>query len=356
MTPPSTLIDVAHLRQLPILIVDDQPDNVRLMHVILTGAGYTNLHSTSDSREVLTLVERERPGVLLLDLHMPDPDGFTVMEELHRQLSKDHHILILVLTADITAETRRRALAGGAHDFLSKPFDVVEVRLRVANLLRTHALYTALQLQNASLERIVRHRTEELERSRLETLQALALASEFRDDQTGHHSQRVGTLAAAIGQMLGLPGEQVDLLRRAAPLHDVGKIGIPDHILLKSGRLTPPEIVSMREHTTIGYDILSPFQSTMLRVARDVALTHHERWDGSGYPQGLRASDIPLEGRIVSVADAFDAMSHDRPYQQARPVPVVVDEILAGAGTQFDPAVATALASVIAGSGANVWL
>jgi putative two-component system response regulator len=353
---PAALIDDLHLRQQPVLIVDDQPDNVLLISLILSGAGYVNLHTTTDSRQVTTLVGHVQPSLLLLDLHMPAPDGFAVMTALQQRGTRRGYLPILVLTADVNPETRRRALASGAHDFLSKPFDAVEVRLRVANLLRTHALYAALQQQNVSLEEMVRHRTQELEQSRLETLEALALAAEFRDDQTGAHSQRVGRLAAAIARTLGLPDEQVNLLRRAAPLHDVGKIGIPDHILLKAGQLTPAEIVSMREHTTIGYDILSPFQSSMLRTARDVALTHHERWDGHGYPQRLAGERIPLEGRIVAVADAFDAMTHERPYQPAREPALVVRELHAGAGAQFDPAIVNAFQNVLDVTGVNAWL
>ncbi len=340
---PASLLHADQLTQATILIVDDQPVNVAVLTALLGRAGFANLYSTTNPREALELIDTLHPSLLLLDLHMPVMDGFAVMQRLREVQSPDEYFPILVLTADPSPDTKRRALENGAHDFLTKPFDTAEVRLRVANLLRTQALYAAAQRHNATLEQQVRERTEKLERSHLETLQALALAAEFRDDETGQHTRRVGQLAAAVGQTLGLPPMQVDLLRQAAPLHDVGKIGIPDRIVLKPGKLTTDEFAVIQTHTTIGYEILAPCQSATLRMARQIALTHHERWDGGGYPNGLAGELIPLAGRIVAVADAFDAMTHDRVYRAARPVGEALEEIARERGRQFDPCIGDAL-------------
>lgn len=345
---PSSVMHEGKLTLAPILIVDDQATNIAVLSALLNGAGFSNVHGTTDPHEALQIMDTLNPWLLLLDLHMPVLDGFEIMQRLQESQEPDDHCPILVLTADSSPETKRRALNGGAQDFLTKPFDMVEVRLRVSNLLRTQALYAALQRQNASLEEQVHQRTEEVERSHLETLQALALAAEFRDDETGQHTRRVGQLSADLGQALGLPAMQCDLLRRAAPLHDIGKIGIPDRILLKPGKFGSEELAVMRTHTTIGYEILAPCQSATLRMARKIALTHHERWDGRGYPHGITGELIPIEGRIVAVADAFDAMTHHRPYQAARPAADALEEIERERGQQFDPRVADAFRQMMA--------
>lgn len=344
---PSQLLEVDQLTQAPILIVDDNESNIYLLTTQLAREGYRNLHSTTDSRRTLELIDTIRPSLLLLDLHMPELDGFGVMQQIQSLRPAEDYLPILVLTADASPETRRRALNNGAHDFLHKPFDMAEVHLRVSNLLRTQALYAGMQRHNATLEQQVAKRTQELEHARLETLHALALAAEFRDDETARHTERVGRLAATIGKALGLPLAQVELLHRAAPLHDIGKIGIPDQILLKPGRLTADEFRQIQAHTSIGFQILAPCQSDVLRLARQIALTHHERWDGTGYPHGMTGELIPLSGRIVAVADAFDAMTRDRPYQAARPVADALDEIARESGRQFDPAVADVMIGTI---------
>lgn len=340
---PHRLLSTRRLALAPILIVDDQPANIALLSALLTRAGYTNLHSTTRPSETFHLIDTVRPSLLLLDLRMPELDGFTVMQRLQELRPPDEYLPILVLTADNSPETKCRALADGAHDFLTKPFDPTEIQLRVTNLLRTQALYTDVQNQNETLERRVLERTEALERSRLETLQALALAAEFRDDETGQHARRVGEMAALIGQALQLPSDQVQLLRNAAPLHDIGKIGIPDSILLKPGRFTSDERTLMQTHPTIGFQIMEPCRSATLQMARQIALTHHERWDGSGYPHGLAGDLIPLPGRIVAAADAFDAMTHNRPYQAARSVADALAAFKRERGRQFDPDVADAI-------------
>ena len=264
------------VRQGKILIVDDEKANIRFLEIVLQKAGYTNVHSTTDSRQALMLFRSIQPDIVLLDLTMPHLDGFAVMGQLHQEFP-DHVIPILVLTADATSIAKHRALKGGANDFLTKPLDEIEVLLRINNLLETH-------FHSVLLEAKVQERTQELEKAQLETLQRLAMAAEYRDDDTGLHTKRVGITAARIAEELGLPPAQVDLILLAAPLHDVGKIGITDAILLKPGKLTDEEFDIMRQHTVIGAKILSGSTSPRLQLAEEIALSHHERWDGRGYP------------------------------------------------------------------------
>jgi putative two-component system response regulator len=261
------------------------------------------------------------------------------MERLRASIDPGTYLPILVLTADISQSIKQRALACGAKDFLTKPFDITEVVLRMRNLLETRFLHLRLAGHNRELEVKVRERTLDLEAARVEVLQRLSLAAEFRDDDTGQHTQRVGHTSALLAQALGLPDEEVGLVRLAAPLHDVGKIGIADAILLKPGKLTPEEFGVMTTHTSIGGKILTGSHSPLLQLAERIALNHHERWDGGGYPHGRCGEDIPLAGRIVSVADVFDALTHPRPYKKAWPVEQAVAEVERLGGSKFDPAV-----------------
>jgi putative two-component system response regulator len=230
----------------------------------------------------------------------------------------------------------------GANDFLSKPMNFTEVRLRVANLLETRRLHLALKDQNDALERRVRERTRSLEQARLEVLDRLSLAAEYRDDITNEHSRRVGRTAALLARELDVSTDEVDLIYRAAALHDIGKIGIPDAILLKPGRLTQAELRLMQSHVEIGAKILDGSASPLLRLGQQIAVTHHERWDGTGYPAGLTGGQIPLVGRLVALADVFDAITHRRPYKEAVPLQLALAEIRALNGTHFEPRVVEA--------------
>lgn len=330
------------LSQARLLIVDDEEDNVQLLRRILESAGYEHIRSTNDPRDVPDLVRDFEPDLVLLDLLMPGRDGYDVLRDLRDDLSDNGYRPVLVLTSDHTRDAKRRALSGGAKDFLTKPLSPSEVRLRVRNLLETRFLHRELQEHNEQLEERVRKRTAALEEARLQTLHRLARAAEYRDDDTGQHTRRVGRSAARISEALGWGVRDVSKIRLAAPLHDVGKIGIPDSILLSSRRLTAEEFAVMKTHCAIGADLLSSPDVPLLGMAAEIALSHHEKWDGSGYPNGLAGEDIPLSGRIVAVADTFDALTHSRPYKHAWTVEAALEEIRRDAGLGFDPAVVAA--------------
>ena len=329
------------LRDMRVLLVDDQELNLRLMYQVLEKAGLHDIIFTQDPYAVAPLVALRTPDLLVVDLHMPGLDGFGVMEAVRPQVEAAGYLPILVLTADVTEESRRRALDAGARDFLTKTIDNIEVVQRTKNLLETRRLYLDLEYQNATLEQRVIERTADVEEAQLETLERLARTAEYRDDQTGRHVLRVGRVTALIARQMTMEESDVRLLRLAAPLHDLGKIGIPDAILLAPRRLTPEEFEEMKTHTEIGARILAGSRSSLLQLAENIARTHHERWDGRGY-FGLVAHDIPIGARIVSVADVFDALTHERPYKSAWPIDLAVDEIARNRGTQFDPDVVDA--------------
>ena len=333
-------------RNARILMVDDEEANIEILRRTLSRAGFWRLESTQDSREAASLYVRHRPDLILLDLHMPHMDGLQVLDTL-REIAEATYLPILILSGDLTPEARRDALSRGAKDFVSKPFQPDELLLRIKTLLETRFLYLEIQSQNQVLEAKVRERTRELVEAQIEIIERLAIAAEFRDDNTGQHTQRVGQMSALLARQLGLPDAQVSLIARAAPLHDVGKIGVPDTILLKIGKLTPAEFELVKQHTVIGARILSGGKFPLLRLAEDIAYSHHERWDGEGYA-GLRKTDIPLAGRIVAVADVFDALTQQRPYKPAWPVGDAIAEIDRQRERQFDPGVVEAFLRVMA--------
>jgi putative two-component system response regulator len=330
----------ARFESAQILIVDDEPKNLDILTRILRRAGFLNTFATTDPVEGLNLYAELDPDLLLLDLHMPALDGLAVMERLKQTVPRNGYLSVLVLTGDTSQRTRRRALSLGAKDFLTKPFEVDEVLLRIHNLLETRQLHRDMTTQNQLLEHRVRERTAELEAAQLDTLERLAIAAEFRDDDTGRHTQRVGKLAELLGRAIGLSEEEVALLRRAAPLHDVGKIGIADSILRKPGPLTPDERAAMQAHTTIGSKILSGGRTPVMKLAEEIALSHHEWWNGAGYPEGRAGENIPVSARIVAIADVFDALSSARVYRPAWPLKNVLAEIERQQGVQFDPLIA----------------
>ena len=329
-----------------ILIIDDQPSNVLLLESILQEEDHANYRSLTDARQALPVFLEYEPDLILLDLQMPHLNGFEVMQLIRAHVPPDAFLPILILTADITPQAKQQALTQGASDFVTKPFDPTEVSLRIRNLLHMRTLHHQLQDQNKLLEHKVSDRTRELEETQMEILQRLALAAEYRDDDTGEHTRRVGHMSGEIARALGLPAAEVELIRRAAPLHDVGKIAIPDAILLKPSKLAPEEFAVMRTHTTLGAKMLSGGRFPLLQKAEEIALIHHEHWDGNGY-MGLSGDAIPLAGRIVTAADVFDALAHKRVYKAAWSLDETVAEIQAQSGRQFDPQVVVAFEAVL---------
>ncbi|NBC96526.1 MAG: response regulator, partial [Deinococcus-Thermus bacterium] len=331
-----------------IVFVDDEEVNLTLLGRILERQGYERLVSCDDPRKVPDLIREHDADLLITDIHMPGLDGMELISQVVAARPEDDWFPIAVITADLSPEAEREALSRGAKDFITKPFKATQIQLRVHNLLQTRFLHEALRRHNEHLEDLVRDRTRELETARMDLLERLALAAEFRDYVTGRHTQRVGELAALLAAHLGMPEDEVELLRRAAPLHDVGKIGIPDAILLKPGRLSDDEYGTMKEHVDVGVRLLAQGQSELMVLAEEVALSHHERWDGSGYPRGLAGDEIPLVGQIVAVADVFDTLINVRPYKSAWPVETAVAEIRRKSGSWFSPRLVEAFMTVLA--------
>ncbi len=325
-----------------LLIVDDDSDHVNQLENLLKAEGFTNYTSTLDPEQGLTMVFSDEPDLILLDLHLPDITGANFLKHLRADPNRFPFLPVLIMTDDTSHETRRHALASGANDILVKPFDAIEVLLRVQNLLEVKRLNHKIEKHSEELEVLVGIRTAELEHTRLEVLERLAIAAEYRDDDTRDHTRRVGHSASLMAQAMGLTPFEVDTLRRASPLHDLGKIGVPDSVLLKPGRLTEEEFEIIKTHSKIGAEILEGSEYHLLEMAKDIAIAHHEKFDGTGYPNGLKGEAIPLPARIVSVADVFDALTHERCYKPAWPLEDAVTEIVSQSGKQFDPNVVEA--------------
>lgn len=319
-----------------IMIVDDEQVNLKLLEKMLRAEGYTNLVSVSDPRQVRDAYCAEPTDLILLDLNMPFMNGYDVMAQL-KELEDPLLPPILVLTAQGSRDFLMRALNEGARDFLSKPFDRYELLARVRNLLEAHLALRLTFDKKGVLEEMVRKRTAEVIQSRLEIVQRLGRASEYRDNETGRHILRMSHSAALLAKQIGWSKERCDLMLYASPMHDLGKIGISDTIMLKPARLTDEERAIMETHTTIGADILSGSNNELLETARVIALTHHEKWDGSGYPRKLAGEAIPMEGRVAAIVDVFDALTSIRPYKKAWPVEEAVEDMRKNSGTHFEP-------------------
>ena len=346
-------MQIQDLRAARILIVDDETSNISSLETILRADGYTQIAATDDPRRALTLVRETQPDLVILDLNMPLMDGFDVMHQVRALHEKYAFLPVMVVSGDYAEEVKRKALAAGAQDFLTRPFDAIEIQLRVQNLLEARFLHVQLRDQNENLEQRVHERTLELESAQLELKEAqieiivrLAMAAEFRDKGTGDHTRRVGLIASLIAQSLELSAHDVELIRRAAPLHDVGKIGVADPILLKAGKLDAAEFETVKTHCRIGAQVLAGGQAELVQMAERIALYHHEHWDGTGYPTGISGEAIPIEARILAVADVFDALTHQRPYKQAWPLEQALEEIEYQSGRQFDPTVVNAFLSL----------
>jgi putative two-component system response regulator len=319
-----------------ILIVDDQSANVLLLEKMLSTQGFLNVFSTTDPRTVTDLYLMHRFDLILLDISMPYMNGFEVMEALQK-IENESYVPVLVLTAQTDRETRIHSLELGAKDFLTKPFDRLEVLTRIRNMLEVRVLHNQVRDQNKILEVKVRERTQELNDSRLEVIRRLGRAAEYRDNETGLHIIRMSKYSQRIASATGMSDIDAEKILYASPMHDIGKIGIPDSILLKPGKLDAEEWGTMQTHTTIGAEILSGHTSELMEMASEIALSHHEKWDGSGYPNRLSGEEIPLTGRIVALADVFDALTTERPYKHAWSVEDAMNLLHEQSGKHFQP-------------------
>ncbi len=333
-----------------LLIVDDEAANRALLSAMAESLGY-RVQEAADGVQALAGV-KDGVDLVLLDAMMPQMDGFEVLRAI-RADAVVADLPVIMVTGLSGKQDRLRAAEEGANDFIGKPVDMAEFRIRVASLLKMKDAQDAVKQQKAALERAVNERTADLrkalkvaaaarreaEDAHLDTVERLAVAAEFKDQGTAAHIRRIASYCAMMADAMSLPEHEARVLPVASTMHDVGKIGIPDAILLKPGKLDREEWEVMKEHTTIGARILSGSSSDVLRAGQVIAISHHERWDGTGYPRGLKGEDIPLLGRICALADVFDALTSDRPYRESLPPWEALDMMREGRGTHFDPGI-----------------
>ena len=335
----------AHEKQ-TILVVDDTPANVLLLEAILS-TDY-NVHMAGTGEDALRMANgTPAPDLILLDVVMPGMDGFEVCRRL-KASSVTRNIPVIFVTALDRARDEALGFEIGAADYIHKPVTSAIVKARVRNHL-------AFYLRHQELERLVRERTQELSETRLQIIRRLGRAGEFRDNETGLHVVRVGHYCRLIAQAIGMDEGEAELLYYAAPMHDIGKIGIRDHLLLKPGKLTREEFAEIQKHPEIGADIIGDIETGLLGTARTIALTHHEKWDGTGYPRGLRGEAIPLAARIFAIVDVWDALRSDRPYRSGWTTDAVREHIARAGGTHFDPAVVEAFLTMDMESVSGRW-
>ncbi len=338
-TPPAlNPTNLPHQTKQTILIVDDLPDNIDLLSEVL--APYYRTRVALNGEKALKIAAGEvKPDLILLDIMMPGISGYEVCQRLKRN-SDTHGIPIIFITAMDETADEQKGLELGAVDYITKPISPPLVLARV----RTHL---ALYDQTRELERMVEQRTAELETTRHQIIRRLGRAAEFKDNETGNHVIRMSHYARLVALAAGLSAAKAELIFHAAPMHDVGKIGIPDQILLKPGKLDEAEWKIMRQHPAMGGAIIGDHKDELLHAARSISLTHHEKWDGSGYPMGLKGEAIPIFGRIIAIADVFDALTTVRPYKNAWPVEDTVKMITENAGSHFDPSLIPAFMAAL---------
>lgn len=329
-----------------VLVVDDEPQVLKTTKRILVAAGY-EVESAEDAETALAAFQRMQTDLVITDMNMPGRSGLALIEEV-RALQPD--VATIMLTAVDDRQLAEKVLDLGAYGYIIKPFQPNELLIATSNALRRRMLEIDLREHRDRLEEKVRARTsdlwtalqtvekreQDLRVSREDTIERLAMAAEFRDTETASHISRMSRYCGLLATAAGLDRETSDMIRITSIMHDVGKIGIPDSILLKATKFTPDEYAFMQHHAEFGHRILSGSQSDMLNLAATIALTHHERYDGSGYPNGLAGEDIPLPGRIAAIGDVFDALTSDRVYRRAFPVGVAVEMMKEGSGTHFD--------------------
>lgn len=320
-----------------VLVVDDAQINVTLFRHLIGKLPDCEAVCFLDPLQAAAWCRDNEPDLVVVDFMMPEMNGIEFTRAF-REIPACAEVPVLMVTANHETNIRHEALGSGVTDFLNKPVDNTEFLVRAKNMLAIRRSHKKLADDAAWLAEEVRKATALIVEREQETIFCLARAAEYRDPETGSHIQRMAHYSRMIAARLGLPVEQQQLLLEAAPMHDIGKVAIPDVILLKPGRLTPDEFAVMKKHAEIGYEVLNTSSSSLLKVAAEIAHTHHEKFDGSGYPRGLKGAQIPLFGRIVSVADVFDALTSERPYKKAWDWDSAIGLIREGAGTHFDPA------------------
>lgn len=320
-----------------IIIVDDEPVSVTMLKRLVEKLPDCNGRGFTQASAALAWCKQNDPDLVIVDYMMPELNGIEFTRHL-RALDGKADTPLLMVTASADREVRNSALQNGINDFLNKPFDFVELQARASNMLALRCSQKKLANRALLLAEEVREATKEIRAREIETLTCLGRASEQRDPETHEHIMRMSNYSRLIAQRLGFTESECDLMLLAAPMHDIGKVGTPDGILLKPGRLTPDEWKIMKRHTIIGHDILASSSSPILKAAAQIALAHHEKFDGSGYPRGLSGTDIPIHGRIVAVADVFDALTSERPYKPAWDLDRAAEYIRGGSGSHFDPA------------------
>ena len=334
-----------------ILVVDDQPQNIELLEAYLVPQGY-EIVKAANGEEALGKLSANQIDLILLDVMMPGIDGFEVTRRV-RHDNKHQLLPIILVTALRETEDRVKGIEAGCDDFISKPIDKTELLARVRSLVKVKAYNDLQSNYRNELETEVTKRTEELKQAvekiqaaSLDTIYRLSVASEYKDADTGAHIKRVSWYSASIAHHMGLAEKTIETILYAAPMHDLGKIGIPDRILLKPARLNPAEWKIMNTHTVIGAKILKGSDAEFIRLGEIIARSHHEKWDGSGYPDGLKGMDIPIAGRITAIADVFDALTSKRPYKEPFSVEDSLVIIGEGRGSHFDPDVVDAFFAI----------
>ena len=330
-----------------ILIIDDQVQNIELLEAYLAPECY-EIIKAFNGKDAVNIIAANQIDLVLLDIMMPRIDGFEVIRRV-RQGEKNRLLPIILVTALKEKEDRVKGIEAGCDDFISKPVDKLEPLARVHSLLKVKAYNDLMLNYRTELESEVTARTEQLKQAlqriktaSLDTIYRLSMASEYRDEETGAHIKRVSRYSAAIARKMGMDENTIETILYAAPMHDLGKIGIPDQILMKRGKLDPAEWKIIKFHTVIGAKILHGAEAEFIKLGEVIALSHHEKWDGSGYPNGEKGQQIPIAGRIVAIADVFDALTSKRPYKEAFPTEVSLAIVKQGRGTHFDPDVADA--------------
>lgn len=319
-----------------ILIVDDDPTILKVFTRLLQQAGFENVKTTPDPRQARHLYITFQPDAVILDLHMPELDGIEVMQQFNA-FELDDYVPVLVLTSESDLDMKIKALTSGARDFMIKPFVPVEALARVRNILEVSRLRRRIQIENQKLEEELSTRTRELEEAQWEAQHLLSQVSRYRGDAGGQHALRMRRYLEELAPACGISEELCRLLSQAAAVYDLGMIGIPDQILLKKGTLSAKERKVVQGHVEIGAQMLSGVKCPILKVAEEVVRTHHERWDGAGYPGRLKGEQIPITGRLVALCDTFDALTSERPHRSARSIDQAVTEIKRCRGSQFDP-------------------